>query len=217
VVTGILLAAGAFGVGVAVILAASSHSNPVSLSAGQTPLSQPASSQNPQTTAPASQPPSSQPSSASSGSGLASPPPSPTSAGSPSETTVSVAPGAEGDPDVQPVTALLQNYFTAINQHDYSAYANLLASSMGQQNPSSVFASGYGSTTDTDATLTAISATNSADLAATVTFTSYQQPTESPDNSACDNWTITLYLVPDGSSYLITTPPSSYHAKYSAC
>jgi hypothetical protein len=31
-----------------------------------------------------------------------------------------------------------------------------------------------------------------------VTFTSHQQPAESPDNSACDDWTITLYLVPDG-------------------
>ena len=218
VVTGILLAAGAFGVGVAVILAGSSHDNPVSLSVGQTPLPQSASSQNPQTTASASQAPSSPPPSpVSSGSGLTSPPPSPTSAASPSETIVSVATGAEGDPDLQPVTALLQSYFTAINQHDYAAYASLLAPSMAQQNSASVFASGYGSTTDTDATLNAISAASSSGLAATVMFTSHQQPTESPDNSACDNWTITLYLVPDGSGYLITKPPSSYHAEHSPC
>jgi hypothetical protein len=218
VVTAVLLAAGAFGAGVAIILASSSPDKSVSLSAGQTPLTQPASSQNPRTTASASQAPSSPPPSAvSSGSGLGSPPPSASSAGSPSETTVSVAPGVANDPDVQSVTTLLQSYFTAINQHDFAAYSSLLAASTARQNPASVFASGYGSTTDTDATLTAISTANSPDLAATVMFTSHQQPTESPDNSACDNWTITLYLVPGGSGYLITTPPSSYHAQYSPC
>jgi hypothetical protein len=81
-----------------------------------------------------------------------------------------VAPSAEGGPDLQAVTTLLQSYFTAINQHDYAAYTSLLAPSMAQQNPASVFASGYGSTTDTDETLTALSATGSSGLAATVTF-----------------------------------------------
>lgn len=130
---------------------------------------------------------------------------------------MSVASSAEGDPDLQAVTALLQRYFTAINQHDYAAYASLLAPSLARRNPASVFASGYASTTDTDATLTAISVTSSSGLAATVTFTSYQQPADSPDNSACDDWDITLYLVPDGTSYLIQTPPSAYRAAYSQC
>jgi hypothetical protein len=128
-----------------------------------------------------------------------------------------VAPSAEGGPDLQAVTTLLQSYFTAINQHDYAAYTSLLAPSMAQQNPASVFASGYGSTTDTDETLTALSATGSSGLAATVTFTSSQQPAESPDNSSCDEWIITLYLVPGGTGYLIQAPPSSYSATYSRC
>jgi hypothetical protein len=126
-----------------------------------------------------------------------------------------VAPSAEGGPDLQAVTTLLQSYFTAINQHDYAAYTSLLAPSMAQQNPASVFASG--STTDTDETLTALSATGSSGLAATVTFTSSQQPAESPDNSSCDEWIITLYLVPGGTGYLIQAPPSSYSATYSRC
>lgn len=127
-----------------------------------------------------------------------------------------MASGAQGGPDLQAVTALLQSYFTAINQHDYAAYASLLAPSMLQQNSASGFASGYGSTADTDEILTAISATSSG-LAATVTFTSTQQPAESPDNSSCDDWDITLYLAPGGSGYLIQVPPSTYSATYTPC
>ncbi len=134
-----------------------------------------------------------------------------------SGTTVAVAPGAASNPVAPQVTALVNSYFTAVNQHDYSAYIRLFDQQMQQQNPESSFDSGYATTTDSAETLTSISDTGSGGLAASVTFTSQQNPADSPDNSSCDQWSITLFLVPNGSGYLIGTPPSSYQASYQAC
>ena len=144
----------------------------------------------------------------------ASAPASPTAS---SGTTVAVAPSAASNPAAAQVTALVNSYFTAVNQHDYSAYARLFDQQMQQQNPESSFDSGYATTTDSAETLTSISDTGSGGLAASVTFTSQQNPADSPDNSSCDQWSITFFLVPNGAGYLIGTPPSSYQASYQAC
>jgi hypothetical protein len=130
---------------------------------------------------------------------------------------VAVAPSAAGRTALPRVLALLRRYFSAINGRDYPAYAQLLDAQAVRVSPASAFYSGYGSTIDSDETLTGISATGSGGLAAAVTFTSHQQPADSPDRSACDNWSITLYLVPDGTGYLIGLPPSGYQATYTAC
>jgi hypothetical protein len=130
---------------------------------------------------------------------------------------VAVAPAAAGNPAAPQVTALVNRYFTAINQHDYAAYASLLDPQMQQQNTQSSFDSGYATTTDSAETLTGISGTGSGGLAASLTFTSQQSPADSPDNSSCDQWSITLFLVPNGAGYLIGPPPSSYRASYQAC
>jgi hypothetical protein len=135
-----------------------------------------------------------------------------------SGTTVAVASGAANNPAATQVTALVNGYFTAINQHDYSAYASLLDQQARQQNPESTFDSGYATTTDSAETLTSISDTGAGGLAASLTFTSRQSPADSPDDSSCDQWSITLFLVPNGTGYLIGTPPSSYQGgAYQAC
>ena len=102
-----------------------------------------------------------------------------------SGTTVAVASAAASNPAASQVTALVNGYFTAINQHDYSAYASLLDQQAQQQNPESTFDSGYATTTDSAETLTSISGTGSGGLAASLTFTSQQSPADSPDNSSC--------------------------------
>ena len=124
---------------------------------------------------------------------------------------------AQPQPGRAQVTALVNSYFTAIDQHDYPAYSSLFDQQMQQQNPESSFDSGDATTTDSAETLTGISDTSSGGLAASVTFTSQQSPADSPDNSPCDRWSITLFLVPDGTGYLIGAPPSSYQASYQAC
>ncbi len=135
---------------------------------------------------------------------------------------VAVAPSASpasaaGRTALPGVLALLRRYFSAINGRDYAAYAQLLDAQALRASPASAFYSGYGSTIDSGETLTGLSATGSAGVAAAVTFTSHQQPADSPDRSACDNWSITLYLVPDGTGYLIGLPPSGYQATYRSC
>jgi hypothetical protein len=115
------------------------------------------------------------------------------------------------------VVALLDRYFSAINEHDYAAYAQLLAPQALARSPASVFYSGDGSTTDSDETLTGLADMSSGGMAAAVTFTSHQQPSDSPDHSACDAWSITLYLVPQGNGYLIGLPPAGYEASYTPC
>jgi hypothetical protein len=149
------------------------------------------------------------------------PPPSltPTSTPSPSATsgtTVDVAVNSIS-PVAPQIVGLLDRYFTAINDHDYSEYSALLDPQMRQDNPPASFASGYGTTTDSAETITGVSGNTGEDLAVTATFTSQQNPADSPDNSSCTNWGITLYLIPEGGSYLIGSPPSTYTPSYQAC
>jgi len=131
--------------------------------------------------------------------------------------TVAVAAGLAGNPATPQVTALLDRYFTAINTRDYAGYAGLLDRQRRRHETASAFRSGYSSTTDSDATLTGISATGSGGVAASVTFTSHQKPAKSLDHSSCTLWSITLYLVRGAGGYLIGTPPPGYLAYYQAC
>jgi hypothetical protein len=126
-------------------------------------------------------------------------------------------PAAAGDPAAPQVQALLERYFTAINDHDYAAYSALLDAPMRQQNSRSSFTAGYATTRDSAETLTSISDTGGGELAATVSFTSHQSPADSINNSSCTAWTITLYLRPQGGSYLIGTPPAGYQPTHQNC
>lgn len=145
------------------------------------------------------------------------PSPTPTSTLSAPAGAVSIAAAAATSPAASQVLALAGRYFTAINERDYSAYSSLLDPQMQHDNPAASFAAGYATTTDSAETITGISGTASGDLAVTVTFTSHQDPADSPDNSSCTNWGITLYLVLRGSGYLIGMPPSSYTPAYQTC
>jgi hypothetical protein len=144
-------------------------------------------------------------------------PAAPAPAGSAATSAVALSPAVAGNPAAARVQALLDRYFAAINAHDYNAYSSLLDARMRQQDPESTFSSGYATTRDSVEELTAISAAGAGELAATVTFTSHQSPADSPDESSCTVWRITLYLLPRGDSYLITTAPPGYRASYQSC
>jgi hypothetical protein len=132
-------------------------------------------------------------------------------------TAVAVAAAVGRDAARPQVIALLDRYFSAINQHDYAAYAQLLDPQALQRSPASAFYTGDGSTADTSEMLTGLADLSSGGLGAAVTFTSHQQPADSPDHSDCDNWSITLYLVPQGAGYLIGLPPPGYQASFASC
>jgi hypothetical protein len=115
------------------------------------------------------------------------------------------------------VETLLSQYFDGINTHNYAEYAKTLTAQQQANEPQSAFDSGYSSTTDSGMALTSLSDGSAGGLTATVTFTSRQSPAQSVDKSACNAWTLNLFLVPEGTGYLIGPAPSGYQPTYSDC
>jgi hypothetical protein len=141
------------------------------------------------------------------------PPPATSSVGQ-----VTIAADVSQDPDASSVATFLNQYFTAINNHDYQSYISLLSSQDEQGLTQEQFDNGYGSTVDSAETLLGISTAANGDLVASATFTSHQNPADSPDQQeSCTDWNISLFLEQGGGGYLIDKPPPSYHASYQAC
>ena len=162
------------------------------------------------------------PTSAASASATASPARSSTSSPTASKSTspktgLTVSPTASANAAEPGVAAVVNKYFTSINTHDYNAYNNLLEPQLQASNTPSSFHTGYGTTTDLNEQLAGISDTSGGGEAAALTFTSHQSAAQSATGTACTKWTITLYLEPSGSSYLIGPAPSGYHAHDAAC
>jgi hypothetical protein len=131
--------------------------------------------------------------------------------------TVAMSPSAAASHAAARVRTLLERYFAAINAHNYAAYSSLLDAQMQQNNPQSKFASGYATTRDSGEKVTSIADTGGGGVAATVTFTSHQNPADSINNSSCTAWTITLYLQPQDGSYVIGVPPADYRSIHQDC
>ena len=150
-------------------------------------------------------------SSAASSSSGASPSPSP------SLSLVAISPGVASSAAQPQVETLLSHYFHGINTHSYTEYVSTLNAAQQAKQSQSQFESGYSSTTDSAMTLTGLASSGDGGLTATVTFTSHQSPSQSVDNSACNAWTLNLYLVPQGTGYLIGPAPASYQPIHSDC
>lgn len=142
--------------------------------------------------------------------------PSPSPQPSPTAGTVAIAPAAGQDPSAQQVAAFLGQYFDAINSRDYNAYSALLTPA--NQISASQFRQGYRTTTDTAEVLTGVGSDPAGHTVAMTSFVSHQDPADSVDGSQrCTDWNISFYLLQNGASYLIDTPPSTYHASYKPC
>ena len=131
-------------------------------------------------------------------------------------TVVTMAPGVSQVPDAARVDGFLVSYFTAINAHDYQQYQQLLIPARRAQLSAAAFARGYGTTTDTGASIVGISPTGPG-VAVTVTFTSQQRAAPGADVTTCTTWDITLYLQNSGGTLLIGNPPHRYHAYRRSC
>jgi hypothetical protein len=127
---------------------------------------------------------------------------------------VSITPRLAGRADARRVGGLLVRYFAAVNHRRYQAYASLFA--QRRQLTPRDFAWGYQTSHDSNAALVGIAALKGG-LKATVTFTSQQDPAQSPDHSSCIDWRITLFLYRTGAAYLIGMPPPGYRAGLQAC
>ena len=135
---------------------------------------------------------------------------------SPTLSLVAISPNVTASDAQTQVEPLLSHYFDGINTHNYTEYASTLTAQQQANEPQSAFDSGYSSTTDSAMMLTSLS-NSGGGLTATVTFTSHQSPAQSVDKSACNAWTLNLYLVPQGTGYLIGPAPSGYQPTYSDC
>jgi hypothetical protein len=140
------------------------------------------------------------------------PTPTPASSG-----FVTVGPAVGQSAELTGVDDFVNRYFGAINRHSYGSYRALLSPELQQDESSEDFHNGYRSTTDSAATLRAVSDLGNGEVGATLTFTSNQLPADSPTNSACDDWHITLYLSPVAGGYELDPAPAGYHARYHAC
>jgi hypothetical protein len=127
---------------------------------------------------------------------------------------VSITPRLGGRADARRVGGLLARYFAAVNHRQYQAYASLFA--QRRQLTPRGFAWGYRTSHDSNAVLVGIAALKGG-LRATVTFTSQQDPAQSPDHSSCIDWRITLFLYRAGAAYLIGMPSPGYRAGLQAC
>jgi hypothetical protein len=136
---------------------------------------------------------------------------------SPTLSLVSIAPGVTASAAEPQVETLLSHYFHGINTHSYAEYVGTLNPTEQAKQTQTEFNSGYSSTSDSGMTLTALSNSGNGGLTATVTFTSRQSPAQSVDKSACNAWTLNLYLVPQGNGYLIGPAPSTYQPTHSDC
>jgi hypothetical protein len=130
---------------------------------------------------------------------------------------VSVAPLAASSPHETAVLSFLVSYFTAINDHDFTAYQQLFDPELRAAESQTAFSAGYGTTTDSAITLTSIGVIGTGELVAEVTFVSHQQPAASPTDSACTAWTVSLYLLQHDGSYELQQPSAGYQASYTAC
>lgn len=130
---------------------------------------------------------------------------------------VSVAASAASSPHEAAVMSFLASYFTAINDHDFTAYQQVFSPPLRADLSAASFSAGYGTTTDSAITLTGIEVIGSGELVAQVTFVSHQRPAASPTNSTCTAWSVSLYLLQQAGSYLLQQPPTGYQASYSAC
>jgi hypothetical protein len=146
----------------------------------------------------------------------------------PSETSPDPSTGSDGvrigtaaskDPSSSSVAAFLGQYFAAIDTHNYQSFVSLLSSKLQQEETQEAFDKGYRSTVDSNEMLMGISTSSDGDMDAKVTFTSHQDPADSPDQSeSCTVWNISMFLVQGSSSgYLVDPAPSDYHASYKPC
>ena len=90
-----------------------------------------------------------------------------------------VAVGVASNPAEPQVEAFVNRYFNSINTWNYTEYTSLFDAQARQSNSQSSFDSGFATTEDSDVVLTGIEDTGDGSLAATVSFTSRQNPADS--------------------------------------
>lgn len=130
---------------------------------------------------------------------------------------VTLADPVATNPDAAAVMSLVSQYFLAINTRDYQLYYQLHTTDTQIALDPDTFERGYQSTRDSAALITTIGVQVDGDPFVEVTFTSYQNPVDSPTGDGCNHWHITLFLLRSGDLLQIGAPPDGYHAQFEPC
>jgi zinc-ribbon domain len=108
---------------------------------------------------------------------------------------VVAAPALAERPETAEVVALLERYFTAINDKDYTAYRDSLVGGP-QRKTEEEFRTDFRSTQDREVRLLGLRPAGERALAASISFVSTQDPELAPDGmSACLRWSASFPLV----------------------
>jgi hypothetical protein len=117
---------------------------------------------------------------------------------------VAAAPALTGRPETTEVVALLTAYFEAINARDFPAARRTLVGRPGLPTNETEFRDQYRSTHDSDVRLLNLSPDGAGGYLASVSFTSYQDPADAPDQaSSCLIWSMAYPMVRNGGELLI--------------
>jgi hypothetical protein len=128
-----------------------------------------------------------------------------------------MAPGISQGERTMQVRTFVADYFTAINDHDFAAYTALLDARSRADETRQEFRFGFGTTRDSDASITGITTVSAGITGVTITFVSHQNIADSITDSACTDWDITLFLRRSGAGYVLGPAPPGYRAEYYSC
>jgi hypothetical protein len=122
------------------------------------------------------------------------------------------APGSQAtspQPEIG-IPATLSAYFDAINARDYRLAWSELSPTNQEANPYQQFAAGVSTTTIQDLQLHGIAVGSlPGTFIASVTFRSYQDPSEAPNhNDSCDDWTLDYTMIQSSGRWLIDNATS---------
>jgi hypothetical protein len=134
----------------------------------------------------------------------------------PTTSLVSLGPEATG-PDVGGIRKTLAAYFSAINDRNWVAAWEWFTPSEQAKLSQSQITSGSGTSHDSAVVLDEVTPEGGGTDVATVTFTSQQSPSESPNGQPCDQWALnyTMYLNPSG--WLINAVEGASGTPYTSC
>lgn len=125
----------------------------------------------------------------------------PPTAGPSTNQTVQLSTTARAHPQAEQVRQLLQSYFDAINNHDYSAWAAVVTTPQTQNQDSDRWLQAYASTVDSSIWIQSLSGNP---LRVALRFTSEQDPELAPPDLpvACIDWTLS-YQLPEQDGQLV--------------
>lgn len=154
-------------------------------------------------------------------------PPTPTNDPSPPTTATSLAspdglvvvtPDAASSPNASTVVALLDRYFTAINNRDYATWSSTVDARRAAAQPYDAWVRAYESTQDRSVEVSSITSAGSDQLALTLSFVSTQSTSDAPSDLQVPQicWQSTWPLTDVSSGGRIAAPAKGATTK-SAC